>query len=47
MDDFSALNEGDRAFLEALNQLGVRFMLVGLSAAVLQGANALKEASIL
>jgi predicted nucleotidyltransferase len=39
MDDFSALTEGERAVLEALNRKGVRFMLVGLSAAVLQGAN--------
>jgi predicted nucleotidyltransferase len=39
MDDFSALSEGERALLEALNRHGVRFMLVGLSAAVLQGAN--------
>jgi predicted nucleotidyltransferase len=40
MEDFSALSEGERALLEALNRRGVRFMLVGLSAAVLQGANA-------
>ncbi len=40
MDDFSALSEGERALLQALNRHGVRFMLVGLSAAVLQGANA-------
>jgi len=39
MDDFSALSAGERALLEALNRHGVRFMLVGLSAAVLQGAN--------
>lgn len=39
MDDFSALSVGERAVLEALNRHGVRFMLVGLSAAVLQGAN--------
>jgi predicted nucleotidyltransferase len=39
MDDFSAFTEGERAVLEALNRRGVRFMLVGLSAAVLQGAN--------
>jgi predicted nucleotidyltransferase len=39
MDDFSALTDGERAVLEALNRKGVRFMLVGLSAAVLQGAN--------
>src|SRR5260221_8431530 len=39
MDDFSALSEGERALLQALDRHGVRFMLVGLSAAVLQGAN--------
>lgn len=39
MDDFSALSSVERALLEALNRHGVRFMLVGLSAAVLQGAN--------
>jgi len=39
MEDFSAFTEGERALLEALNRRGVRFMLVGLSAAVLQGAN--------
>ncbi|HEX3772824.1 MAG TPA: nucleotidyltransferase [Polyangiaceae bacterium] len=40
MDDFSALSLGERTLLEALNRHGIRFMLVGLSAAVLQGANA-------
>jgi hypothetical protein len=39
MDDFSALSDGERALFLALNRHGVRFMLVGLSAAVLQGAN--------
>lgn len=39
MADFSALTPGERAVLEALQRHGVRFMLVGLSAAVLQGAN--------
>jgi len=39
MEDFSALHPGERALLEALRHHGVRFMLVGLSAAVLQGAN--------
>jgi predicted nucleotidyltransferase len=39
MDDFSAFTDGERALLEALGRRGVRFMLVGLSAAVLQGAN--------
>jgi hypothetical protein len=45
MEDFSALTEGERALLEALNRRGVRFMIVGLSAAVIQGAlPALEEA---
>jgi predicted nucleotidyltransferase len=39
MDDFSGLTDGERKVLEGLNRRGVRFMLVGLSAAVLQGAN--------
>src|SRR3954469_24084983 len=39
MGDFSVLTEGERTLLEALLRRGVRFMLVGLSAAVLQGAN--------
>ncbi len=39
MEDFSALNDGERTFQLALTRHGVRFMLVGLSAAVLQGAN--------
>jgi predicted nucleotidyltransferase len=39
MDDFSALAEGERAVFDALNRHGVRYMLIGLSAAVLQGAN--------
>jgi len=39
MQDFSALTPHERAVLSALNRHGVRFMLVGLSAAVLQGAN--------
>lgn len=39
MEDFSALTTGERAVLEALGRHGVRFMIVGLSAAVLQGAN--------
>lgn len=37
MDDFSALTEAEKTILEALTVQGVRFMLVGLSAAVLQG----------
>lgn len=39
MDDFSAFTDGERTLLAALGRRGVRFMLVGLSAAVLQGAN--------
>jgi predicted nucleotidyltransferase len=39
MDDFSALTDGERAVIAAFNRHGVRYMLVGLSAAVLQGAN--------
>jgi len=31
MDDFSALSDGERALLEALNRHGVRFMLSGQS----------------
>jgi predicted nucleotidyltransferase len=39
MDDFSAFTDGERALLEALQRRGVPFMMVGLGAAVLQGAN--------
>ncbi len=39
MEDFSVFSDGERAVFDALNRRGVRFMLVGLSAAVLQGAN--------
>lgn len=39
MEDFSALSDAERTLFEALNRHGVRYMLVGLSAAVLQGAN--------
>jgi hypothetical protein len=38
MEDFAAFTQGERAVLEALNRHGVRFMLVELSAAVLQAA---------
>jgi predicted nucleotidyltransferase len=34
-----ALTEAERTFLESLDQLGVRYMIVGLGAAVLQGAD--------
>jgi hypothetical protein len=33
-----ALTETERAFLEALNRLGVRYVVVGMSAAIVQGA---------
>jgi predicted nucleotidyltransferase len=39
MEDFSAFTPAERVLLNALIAHGVRFMLVGLSAAVLQGAN--------
>lgn len=39
MDDFSAFTDGERSLLAALNRRGVRYIVVGLSAAVLQGAN--------
>ncbi len=39
MDDFSAFTDAERKLFAALNRRGIRFMLVGLSAAVLQGAN--------
>ena len=37
MDDF-ALTSAERALLAALNRRGVRYLLIGLGAAVLQGA---------
>lgn len=37
MDD-SALTPAERALLAALNRLGVRYLVIGLGAAVLQGA---------
>ena len=36
--DGSVLAPAERAFLDALNALGVRFIVVGMSAALLQGA---------
>ncbi len=39
MDDFSAFTDGERALLLALTRRDVPFIVVGLSAAVLQGAN--------
>lgn len=45
MDDADRdfLDEGERAFLLALNSLGVRYLLVGMSAALLQGARGATE----
>lgn len=37
MEDF-ALTPAERALFTALNQRGVRFIIVGMGAAVLQGA---------
>ena len=34
----AALTDGERAFLAALSELGVACLLVGMSAALLQGA---------
>jgi predicted nucleotidyltransferase len=39
MEDFSALTAAERTLFEALNQREIRYLLVGLGAAVLQGAN--------
>jgi|GEM_PF-3695454 len=36
--DLNFLSNGEREFLLALNDVGVRFMVVGMSAALLQGA---------
>jgi len=36
--DLDFLSKGERSFFVALNNLGVRFMVVGMSAALLQGA---------
>lgn len=38
-----ALAEGERRFLSALNEQGVRYLLVGMSAALLQGARGATE----
>lgn len=38
-----ALEPAERAFLEALQRLGVRYMVVGMSAALLQGARGVTE----
>ena len=39
MGDTSALTAAERAILEALNASGIRYLIVGVSAANLQGAN--------
>lgn len=39
METFAALSDAERTLFEAFNARGVRFLVVGLSAAVLQGAN--------
>jgi hypothetical protein len=41
--DVLALAEGERAFLHALDQFGVRYLVVGMGAALLQGARGLTE----
>jgi predicted nucleotidyltransferase len=41
--DVLALSESERAFLNALDRLGVRYLVVGMSAALLQGARGLTE----
>jgi hypothetical protein len=41
--DALALAPSERAFLEALNRLGVRYPVVGMSAALLQGARGVTE----
>jgi hypothetical protein len=41
VDDFAALTPAERALLEALNRRGVRFIVIGLGAAVLQDLAAL------
>jgi hypothetical protein len=38
-----ALTEAERTFLEALNRLGVRYVVVGMSAAIVQGASAVTQ----
>ena len=39
----SALSEGERKFLLALNRRGVRFLVVGMSGALIQGARGATE----
>ena len=42
-DGHSLLSESERQFLVALNELGVRYLIVGMSAALLQGARGATE----
>jgi hypothetical protein len=41
--DLEFLTDGERRFLEALNASGVRYLLVGMSSALLQGARGATE----
>ena len=41
--DALALEPNERVFLEALQRLGVRFLVIGMSAALLQGARGVTE----
>jgi len=41
--DALALEPSERAFLEALERLGVRYLIIGMSAALLQGARGVTE----
>jgi len=41
--DALALEPSERAFLEALQRLGVRYLIIGMSAALLQGARGVTE----
>ena len=43
MADDAFLTEAERAFLESLEELGVRYLIVGMSAALLQGARGVTE----
>ncbi len=42
--DSASLTEGERTFLRGLSELGVEYLLVGMSAALLQGARGATEA---
>jgi hypothetical protein len=41
--DLPALADAERAFLRALGERGVRFLVMGMGAAVLQGATAVTQ----